>query len=403
MSMGLDDVCAGQADFAIAKQMHRGTTGHRILSVHHTPVDTYKSTRSIRVRGTMRQRVLMILLLCSCTAFAADIRDKLLTAIAQLRAHASSQPQNDELWRDVQNDVTVMLTRAEASLQAGRLYLAVDELGRARVTFGAYEDARQQTPFDVAWKTDRPQLVSLDAAARNRDWSDVPAAVRALAETAQGQTMALVDASKAYAEVTSEKSGLYYLGEAKADEQFATYVYSLAFRRSGTLFAARAVSADIQKLQQQVTASFKPPLSIDRHSDFIRLNSMLKLARELDASGLHYGAAFQYLSAIQQFGVIKETPPTSGQQAHLRQALANEHERLSKTAHDDSLALMFVERAQERLTLHDNHPSDADWTAIAAIVEHVLPAYAELQTAAPKAPKQNPNEVVLTLVRWPYT
>lgn len=347
------------------------------------------------------RRLLAVLLLLSCAMFAQDLRSKLSTEIKQLRATAAAQPANDELWKDLHGDVDALLNRADGAISANRLYLGLDLIGYAQRLIQSFQNTQTKTPFQAAYDKERPVLISLDAKARQRDWSTAPAAMRALAESAEGQALTLVDASKAYAEVTSPTSGFFYLGEAKADEQFAGWVHALQVKRTGKPFHARDLSVELDALQQKVTAAFKPPASIDKHSEFIRLNSMLKTATELNAAGLHFGAAYQYLAAIQQFGMTEDATPSPEQQSKLREELAAARATYSKSPDDDSLALMFVERAEEKLAGADKKPPDAK--AAAAIVHNALPAYARLKTAAPSAPSKPTSEVVLTLVRWPYT
>jgi len=347
------------------------------------------------------RRLLAVLLLFSCATFAQDLRSQLTTEIKQLRATAAAQPANDELWKDLHGDVDTLLNRADAAVSANRLYLGLDLIGYAQRLLQSFQNTQTKTPFQTAFDKDRATLVSLDAKARQRDWSAAPAAVRALAESSQGQALTLVDASKAYAEVTSPTSGFFYLGEAKADEQFATWVHALQVKRSGTPFHARDISSELDSLQQKVTSAFKPPASTDKHSEFIRLNSMLKTGTELNAASLHYGAAYQYLTAIQQFGMIDDATPSAEQQTKLREELVAARAKYEKSRDDDSLALMFVERAEEKLASADKTPANAK--AAAAIVHIALPAYAELKTAAPRAPSKPTSDVVLTLVRWPYT
>jgi hypothetical protein len=349
----------------------------------------------------MRRLLLAVLLLCSWAAFAQELRTTLTTQIKQLRAAAAAQPAGDEMWKDQKGDVDSLLNRAEAAVSAGRLYLGLDLVGYAGRALHSFENTRQQGTFQAAFDRDRLTLVSLDAKAHKRDWSNTPAAVRALAESAQGQTLTLVDASKAYAEVTSRESGLYYLGEAKADAEFASWLHGLGLKRSGTAFGARDIAAEIDTLQEKVTAAFQPPASINNHRDFIHLNSTLKLARELDGAGLHYGAVYQYMVALQQFGAMNEAAPTAEQQAKLREELAASRAKFTKSKQDDSLALMFVERAEEKLT--SEKPSEAEVKAAAAIVQNVLPSYAALKNSPAPTRSKPPSDVVLTLVRWPYT
>ncbi len=58
--------------------------------------------------------------------------------------------------------------------------------------------------------------------------------------------------------------------------------------------ALRSVRPEIEALESDLLTLYRPPVSIDRHQEFIVANSTLKEARELDAAGLRYGALLRW-------------------------------------------------------------------------------------------------------------
>jgi hypothetical protein len=219
--------------------------------------------------------------------------------------------------------------------------------------------------------------------------------VRALAEAAQGQAIALVDASRPYAKATDNSAGYYYVGEAEADTAYATFCYGLALRRTGAPLNAHSIAPQLENLQQRINAIFRPPLSIEKHPDFIRLNSTVKLANELDGSKRYAGALYEYLLAELQLGLLQNSTPSGDLHAEAEKWK-------SKLSHgrDDSIAELFLERAECSFDTKD--PTDTKKAAV--IFATVLPAYFAAITATANSPTTHPQRsTTVTLVRWPFT
>jgi hypothetical protein len=151
----------------------------------------------------------------------------------------------------------------------------------------------------------------------------------------------------------------------------------------------RALHAELDALETEMLAAYRPPASIEKHGQFIGASSTLKEARELDAAGLRYGALLRYLQAARQLAAIQEpAPPGAGALAAKLRGL---DARLSAGNVDHSLGRLFLEAAQ------------SDAKDAGAIVNDVLPRYfAALEPAGPERAAPAPS-VTVTLVRWPYT
>ena len=359
-----------------------------------------------------KNRILWVVALClmSCVAPAQSSNAKVRAKIARMQEFAKVQPADDEYWKDLKPGVERYLMLADEALKAGRLYFAIEELGKANEYAAAYQFMKQgpatltMSGFESQWKKSSVQLAALDREAKQRKWAGVPIAVRALAESAQGQGPTLVEASRAYATVTSADSGYFYLGQATADEDFARFVHGLGVKSKSAGFAPRSIVPEIQKLQDKINAAFVPPRSIEKHKDFIHLNSTLKLAGELDAAQLYAGALYQYLQAVIQFELLDAKDVGADQQTALRDQIAAARKKVEGSRSDDSLAQMFVERAE---TLIGNkggkEASPEEWTNASVVVKTVLPAYYDALSSHAKMPERQKDAVTVTLVRWPYT
>ena len=88
----------------------------------------------------------------------------------------------------------------------------------------------------------------------------------------------------------------------------------------------------------------------------------------------------------------------------LRSLLAEELKKVSASKRDDSIAQIFLEKANGWLNKPEGAaPSSDEWRATQVVVQQVLPAYyAALKPAAPRQQRAG-RTATLTLVRWPYT
>ena len=165
-------------------------------------------------------------------------------------------------------------------------------------------------------------LTAIDRQARERDWNDARAAIRALSETARSMTVPLLEGARGFAVSMQPKDGLFNLGEAQGQAEFAAFCTTLHLPRKGTPYPLRSLMPEIESLQEKTNAAFQPPRSIALHSQFIALNWTLKLARELDATKSYAGALYQYLYAVGHFGMLDAAPLDSSQKSALKSTLA---------------------------------------------------------------------------------
>jgi hypothetical protein len=227
-----------------------------------------------------------------------------------------------------------------------------------------------------------------------------PAALRALGEAAIPQVRAYYVASLDYGRSTTPGDGLFYLATAQAQRDLTALCRRLSAPTPLKPPPLRSLRAEIDSLQSDLIKAYQPPASVERHGAFISANATLKEARELDAAGLRYGAMLRYLDAALLAAPLRRPAPPPLAPAALRKRLDEFAARLSAGGIDHSLGRMMLEGAQDEVASAAPDTSPAASTAIAA---DVLPRYfAALAPARPEAPQPKP-QVVVTLVRWPYT
>ena len=305
-----------------------------------------------------------------------------------------------------------MLKSALKDQSAGRLYLSLYGIGQVSdfihgvwFVMDKAEAVKSSVPaFEAEWEKLSASVAALDQQTRAKNWSDSPAALRALSETAEAMTIPLLEGGRGFAVSTEPKEGLFNIGEAQGQAEFAAFVASLHLPRKGAAYPLRSLLPELASLQQKVNAAFQPPRSIDLHTQFMVINSGLKQAADLDASKSYAGALCQYLKAVHDYGRLEAGPVETSRQPALKDALAQARSRLNASGRDESIAQLFVEWAESSQAHPDGSaPSADDWKGASVILDQVLPAYfaADHPLAAPE--RTAGKAIEITLVRWPYT
>jgi hypothetical protein len=106
-----------------------------------------------------------------------------------------------------------------------------------------------------------------------------PAAVRGLAEAALLQARAYYDASLDYGRSTSPQYGLFYLGAAQAQRGFVSFCLKLDEPSSRRPPPLRSLKGELDSLEAELLAAYRPPASIDKHSEFIAASALIKVKR----------------------------------------------------------------------------------------------------------------------------
>jgi len=346
------------------------------------------------------------LALLAARARTDGVPDPLSAEMDRWAAFLRTNPSTDDSWKQLKEGAGPLLARAQAALASGRRLLALQLLlaARAQLSAAAYMQAPpasaardDRAAFEAEWarmggvladRLTRPAAGVLDGMR--------PAAVRALGEAALPQSRVFYDASLEYGRATMPEFGLHYLGSARSAGEAVDLCRSLSDAAGEAPPPLRSLRGEIEALEGELLAAYRPPLSVDRHPDFIAASSQLKEAGELDEAGLAHGALLRYLQAAQRFAPLVQA--ASPDAARLARQVHDLESRLTIGGVDHSLGRLFLERAQEALA------ASPPETAVAqAIAEGVLPRYlAALEPSRPGPPRAEPSFTV-TLVRWPYT
>jgi len=335
-------------------------------------------------------------------------RKPLADEVARWSKYLKENPSKDEMWTELKESTSPVLARAEEAVSDGRWYLALQRLAPARANLAAQAIVEQMPPqkrgdmqaFEAEWKRAGGELAAdLKTPSPDALAGVTPAAVRAIGEAALPQVRVFYDASLEYGRNTMAEAGFFYLASARSQKDFVAFCRSLARKDSGRQPTLRSIAPEIEALEGELLALYRPPASIDRHAEFITSSATLKEASELDAWGLRYGALVRYLQAALRVDALR-TPPPALEGPALTARLAELEKKLDAGGRDDSIGRIFLESAQGDV----EHAVAGKKPEIApAVADDVLPRYFAALEPAKTRPAAAPAAVTVTLVRWPYT
>jgi hypothetical protein len=347
------------------------------------------------------------LAVAALTATGQDPASDIRARIQSLQQSLRDEPASGD-FAGLNSTAGDLLKSATGALDDGRLYLGLEKLAQASdYLAGARMTAQNPAvikgglpAFEAEWNKTSVTLAGFDRELHDRSWDSAPEAIRALAENALVKARPLLDGGRGFATSTKPQDGLFYVGEALGEAQFAQFCAGLRLPRKGRAIPPRSLLPELQALQVKTNAAFEPPRSINLHSRFIALNSTIKLARELDSSRFYSGALYQYLEAVRHYGMLEATAPDAAAQSELKQGLTRLRQQLDAASEDNSTAIIFVERAE---SMSGSSASADEWKSVRVTVDHVLPAYFAARRSPASVAQAPAKTVEITLVRWPYT
>ena len=364
-----------------------------------------KNRRSVLAAGAAS--LLVLALARGDAARAKKESDPLAADIERWKTLLATSPATDENWQQVKQVAAPVVARAEEALKSGRRDLALQRLAAVRHYLSASEyvqaipEARLQddTAFEAEWTKQGKELAADMVPIAPGAFDGVaPAAVRAVGELALFQVKPYYDSSLEYGRNTMAFQGFFYIGAARAERELAELSRKLAAPSAGRAPRLRALTPELDRLEGELLAAYRPPASIDKHSEFIAWSSAVNEARELDTAGLKYGALLRYLQAALRAAPLRTAAPADA--AALRERLAGFDKRLAADGVDHSIGRMFLDSAQDDLAAAGTGEVPA---SVAVIANDILPRYfAALEPAPAEAPRADAR-VTVTLVRWPFT
>src|SRR5262249_26583219 len=132
----------------------------------------------------------------------------------------------------------------------------------------------QMASLEAEWRKIGIQLSPILVSGQRPDWSKAPAVARAAGESSFLEIKPYYDSSLEYGKSTSPDSGLFYIGSALAQKQFAELCATIRDSQNTGKFAAPNLAAEMDAYEDELLAAYKPPQSIDSHPMFIRTSAL---------------------------------------------------------------------------------------------------------------------------------
>ena len=334
--------------------------------------------------------------------------DPIAAELAHCRQLLRGLPEGSADSQAIREMSEPVFAKAEAALAGGRRLAALYYLALARMNVaaqaslpsGPFEGPDALSALEAEWKRVGLNLHPALTEPGRPDLGAVPAAIRGLAEVAFAEVKPYYDASLEYGRSAGPEYGWFYLGAAQSQLEFARFCARLAVPDAAAPPPLRTLAPELDALEGEILAAYKPPASIDSHPQFIRMSATLKQARELDRADLRYGALYLYLEARLRLSRLTG----GGRAIDLGEAVElgrTAGERFDREAADHTVGRLFVELAL--VGAADPDPKAKGGEVARAVFDDVLPRYfAALEPAKPPPPTPAPA-VTVTLVRWPYT
>ena len=321
-------------------------------------------------------------------ATAQDPIREITAEIARLEGLVSAQGADEDGNPQIFVPASTLIQQARGALQENRLLLSLRYLQEAQFDLAAEDfrlarksvEAGGLAAFEEEWKQAGKEFDSLTRQARSLLAQPMPASGRALAEASFHRAQPYYTSSLFYGRQTSAGSGLFYLGRAFAGLEFARFCANLRTWGQKQARDKPHIETHLAKLEQDVLQVYRPPKAQTHHRLFIRVNSTIKLARELNQDGFAWGALQEYLQARFYFGQIDDLPVSPERMQQLRKLSETFAVRLQSKALDHSVGQLFWEMGQTALDQAQGREGEAeinnsDFKTAAVILESVLPSY----------------------------
>jgi len=266
-----------------------------------------------------------------------------------------------------------LLSRSERAAQSGHVFLGLHILQYAAPVLSGYEFQQAKAEigkgrlaaFEQEWRRFGPELAERQRRlATAQRW---PLAAQAVVERSLTQAQPTYQLSLLYGQESSVENGLFYLGLAKAHLDFVAFCRSLKFDATGAA-PLRSLAPELAELEKEVLAAYRQYDTPDRHSAFIRVNSLLKMAQDLERERRYSGAWLQALEAWRALIPINVTTAENRTAAVLRTQSEAFRAQLSNASADHSPGWLYWQMAEAALATDDLKQANA-------ILHHVLPRY----------------------------
>ena len=295
--------------------------------------------------------------------------EKLKTVLAALKLPATEN-----------ENYAAQLSRLERAARAGQVLSGLYLLQQLEPLLLAldYQKAKAEVEqgglaaFEQEWLRLGPLLKEKERPLLAKVPLRLPLALQGMSERSLTQVQPYYQSGRLYGQQTTVANGLFYLGLAQAQLEFARFCQSLALTATGARPALRSLAPELAEVEQEILQAYRQPGAAAQQNAFNRINSALKVAQDLERERRLSGALFQYLEVWRLFAALLP-PAEQAPLAALKTQSAAFRARLAQGKADHSLAQLHWEVAQA--TLEAAQPTQDQIKQAAAILNQVLPRY----------------------------
>lgn len=280
------------------------------------------------------------------------------------------------------------LAAIRQNLQTGNLYLALYRLQPLWAELSAQSYAASQAgieakgaeAFEQEWQRMKGEIEEKEKRLAAMPAAGSSAAIEALIESSLTQVRPYHQSGRLYGLNTTIANGLFYLGLAPAYLDFALFCRGLKLYESAKTLKHRPLAPELEKLEASILESYKRMDSSESQPQFIRLNSNLKMAVELEREGRTRGALLKYLETLLFLHLVPAQPQVDAKElTRLVEAARALELRLKSGAEDNSIAQIFFESAGSALDDARRGKTDEERLRRARVLlDKVLPRYFEI-------------------------
>ena len=337
--------------------------------------------RSIRASSQKHSNMkpLLLILIFASACLAQDPVKQLSEITDDVEKRLSTLKVSD----DLKQQCTADIAEARANIKLKNLYLSLYTIRTCQLELAslAYAEAKSDLTkkgadvFETEWRELGSSLSEREKILADRS-TKLPAVIVALADVSQSQARPYYQSGKLFALNSNMAEGLYYLGRAPANLDFAIMCRGLQLSRpkkATTVF--RSPHPELTQLEAMALRTYKSADVSTQQAQYNRVNSNLKIAGELDRASMFEGALLKYLESKFYFGLIITTAEREDLQ-HLRERTKEMEKQLNTDKVDNSIGLLFWQLADRSLNPDGKvEPSAAQIKRAVVILNQVLPGY----------------------------
>ena len=325
----------------------------------------------------------LVLTLCAhVVCFAQDAASKQIYALTtEVEQQLSTQKIGDDLRQQCTKDVS----DARAYLKLNNPYLSLYTIRSCQIELASQNFAASKSDLakkgaealEEEWRQLGSSLTEREKKISTQGAKSLPAVVAAIADVSQIQVKQYYQSGRLFALNGNMSEGIYYLGRAPANLDFAIFCRSLKFPEPKKPIEFRSPAPELTKLGTAALRTYKSADVTTQQPQFNRLNSNLKIAEELNSASKFEAALLKYLESELYFGLIISSAEKEDLE-HLRGRSKELGKALTSNKTDNSIGVLFWEMAERALNpVGADQPTPAQLKRAVVILDRVLPSYAD--------------------------